>query len=423
MRNLYKSVITLIIFLLGAATVFAQQPTINNFRQNNKDGLNVFETPKEPGAVFDGVKVRVGGDFAVQFQGLNQTNSGDSLAQLGNNFNLPTANLNLDIQLYDGVRMHLMTYLSSRHHAEAWVKGGYVQFDKLDFIKEGFLEGLMNVAYFRVGMDEINYGDAHFRRSDNARAIFNPFVGNYIMDAFTTEPFAEFVVQTNNGLIGVLGVSNGKLNQSPVVNAQTDNQPSIYGKVGFDRQVNEDLRVRLTGSWYVNNGTSTGTYLYGGDRAGSRYYNVMHDSDGQGRGADFTGRFNPRFSQNTSFQINPFIKMKGLEFFGIYEVSSNSEAEENGTFTQISGEVLYRFGSDEQLFIGSRYNSVKGEMRENAATQQISRFNVGGGWFLTNNILAKLEYVNQQYDGEGWTGTQFQGGEFKGVVLEAAVSF
>ena len=422
MKNLYKSVTMLVAFvLLAATTVFAQQPTINNFRQNNQDGLNVFETPKDPSAVFDGIKVRVGGDFAIQFQGLNQTNSGDSLVQLGNNFNLPTANLNLDIQLYDGVRMHMRTYLSSRNHAEAWVKGGFIQIDKLDFIKEGFLEGLMNVAYFRVGMDEINYGDAHFRRSDNARALFNPFVGNYLMDAFTTEPFAEFVVQTNNGLIGLVGISNGKLNQSPVATENT--APSFYGKLGVDRQVNEDLRVRLTGSWFVNNGTATGRYLYGGDRAGSRYYNVMHDSDGEGRGANFTGRFNPGFRQNTSIQINPFVKMKGLEFFGIYEVSSNSKDEENGSFTQLGAEVLYRFGSKEQLYIGGRYNSVRGEMRENAETQEISRVNFGGGWFLTKNIVTKLEYVNQQYNGTGWEGTQYQGGEFKGVMIEAAVSF
>ena len=46
---------------------------------------------------------------------------------------------------------------------------------------------LMQIATLRVGHLEINYGDAHFRRSDNGNALYNPFVGNYIMDAFTTE--------------------------------------------------------------------------------------------------------------------------------------------------------------------------------------------------------------------------------------------
>jgi len=73
-------------------------------------------------------------------------------------------------------------------------KRGYIQFDKLDFISEGFLSGVMDITSIKFGLDEINYGDAHFRRTDNAKAINNPFVGNYLMDAFTTEAFGEVVV-------------------------------------------------------------------------------------------------------------------------------------------------------------------------------------------------------------------------------------
>lgn len=100
---------------------------------------------------------------------------------IGYNFNLATANLDLDVALYDGVRMHLRTYLSSRHHPEPYVKGGYFQIDKLDFVSEGFLEDVMKNVTIKIGHMENNYGDAHFRRSDNAQAIYNPFVGNLIM--------------------------------------------------------------------------------------------------------------------------------------------------------------------------------------------------------------------------------------------------
>ena len=87
--------------------------------------------------------------------------------------------------------MHLRTYLSSRHHPEPYVKGGYLQIDNLDFIKEGLASDLMKNVTIMFGHMEINYGDAHFRRSDNAQALYNPFVGNYIMDSFTTEVGAE----------------------------------------------------------------------------------------------------------------------------------------------------------------------------------------------------------------------------------------
>ncbi|SMG52573.1 hypothetical protein SAMN05661096_03982 [Marivirga sericea] len=422
---------TMIALLMGFAQVLFAQDSRNLqfFRPVGQPGLNVFETSKADTVDYEGIKVRVGGDFAMQFQGLSQSNdaaagSGLELKELNSNMNLPTANLNLDVQMYDGVRLHLRTYLSARHHAEAWVKGGHLQIDKLDFISEGFMEGLMKYTTLTVGLDEFNYGDAHFRRTDNARAIYNPFVGNYIMDAFSTEAFGEVTVQ-NNGLLAVVGVTNGKLNQS--VTSGNDNKLSFYTKLGFDKQISDDFRARLTGSWYVNTGTSTGTWLYGGDRGGSRYYQVLHtvgneDLGVASQGSDFDGRFNARFTKISAIQINPFIKAGGFEFFGIYEVASGLN-EGDGAMTQIAGEAVYRFGANERYYLGGRYNTVNGKMAEAAPEDMnISRFNIGGGWFLTDNIITKVEYVNQQYNGDAWTG-RFAGAEFKGVMIEAAISF
>jgi len=401
-------VISLLILGLGA---FSQQ----------------FEDQKSDIPEFDKIKVKVGGDFAIQLQALDHSNTNDTIAfyDMVNNFNLPTANLNLDVYLAYGVKMHLRTYLSSRHHTEAWVKGGYVQFDRLDFISDGFLSGLMDITTLKFGLDEINYGDAHFRRTDNAYAINNPFVGNYIMDAFTTEAFGEVVLQ-KSGFVGVIGVSNGKLNQNVTVNTRYnhDNALSFYGKLGYDKQFTEDFRGRLTGSWYLNQGTSTGSYLYGGDRAGSRYYSVLVvDGDGD----NFTsGRFNPRFSQITALQINPFIKYKGLEFFGIYEIANGGEEDDDGSYTQLAADLLYRFGGSEQFYIGGRYNKVSGSQTSASESFDIERYNIGGGWFITDNIVAKLEYVSQKYSGNGIVptlGASYKGAEFNGLMLEAAISF
>lgn len=418
----HSTKILLITLLLGITSLgYGQESRRLQFdRLPGKEGLNVFETPKDDSIAFEGLKVRLGGDFAMQFQGLSQTNDLDSLVDLGNNFNLPTANLNIDVQLGDGLKMHLRTYLSARHHEESWVKGGHIQIDKLDFVKPGFLEGIMKVATIRIGLDEFNYGDAHYRRTDNARAIYNPFVGNYIMDAFSTEAFGEVTIQ-KNGFIGVLGVTNGKLNQSVKVNDNTDNKASFFGKLGFDKQLNDDTRVRLTGSWYANKGKTSGTYLYGGDRGGSRYYYVLHDlTDG---GNDFEGRLNARFTELTAFQVNPFVKFKGLEFFGIYEVASGDADGNDGSFTQMAGELLYRFGSQEQLYVGGRYNNVTGAPIDGNPDRTIDRINIGGGWFMTDNVMVKLEYVSQKYEDDGWIGSKYQGAEFDGFNIEATIGF
>lgn len=419
------NVCALLVATLSTGAAFAQddeKSDLQYFRENNKNGLNVFETKKLPKGSFDKVRVFVGGDFALQFQSINHSNSLNNLVDLGSNINLPSANLNINTQLADGVRLHLRTYLSSRHHNESWVKGGHLQIDRLDFITEGFLDGIMNYTTITVGLDEFNYGDTHFRRSDNARTIFNPFIENFIMDSFTTEAFGEVTVQ-KSGLLGVFGITNGKLNQSVVVNDATDNKLSVYGKLGFDKQINEDFRLRITGSGYVNKGVSTGTSLYGGDRAGARYYNVMAQPAPAAKN-DFDGRFNPAFKQMTALQLNPFVKFGGLEFFGVLETVSNSEEQGDGKFTQLAAELLYRFGTTEQFYIGGRYNDVSGKNKASDAEEiNITRMNIGGGWFMTNNIIVKMEYVDQKYKAGYDATSKYNGGEFNGINIEAAISF
>lgn len=416
---LLSSILT---FTLWSGAFAQDKRDLQYFRTPGYKGLNVFETSKKNLVPYHGVKVRLGGDFALQFQGINHSSTGpDTLATLGNNFNLPTANLNIGVQLYDGVRMNMIMYLSSRHHQDTWVKGGYMQIDKLDFIKKGFLEGLMNIMTIKVGMDEINYGDVHFRRTDNARAIYNPFVGNYIMDAFTTEAFGELMFQKSNFLL-VAGLSNGNLNQTTIKDSMML-KPSLYGKIGYDRQFSDDLRGRLTGSFYLSPGYDNGQYLYNGDRTGARYYHVMQAYNATDNFR--SGRFSPGFMKYFSYQINPFIKWKGLEFFGVYEVVSGdiSKTKTGGSYTQLGAELIYRIGKKQNFYVGGRYNTVNGHSVANATETSIDRLNLGGGWFLTNNILLKAEYVNQNYTGKGWAGSIYQGGNFNGGVAEAVISF
>jgi hypothetical protein len=160
MRNSITSFMLVLFATLFATQVMAQQPELQYFRPNDKDGLNMFETPKENNVEFTGMKVRVGGDFAMIFQGLSQENDltgGDTLVELQSNFSLPTANLNLDVQLADGLRMHVRTYLSSRHHAEAWVKGGFIQMDRLGLHQRWLPEFLDGYCYYShwYGRDQL----------------------------------------------------------------------------------------------------------------------------------------------------------------------------------------------------------------------------------------------------------------------------
>ena len=414
----------LIAFSLFGMTAQAQSKRdLSNYREPDQRGIDQFEAPKDTATTFDGIYVRVGGASTLQFQSLDHENSGNAatpvLQDIGDNFNLATANFDLDVVLYDGVRMHLRTYLSSQHHNEPYVKGGYFQIDKLEFIKPGFMEDLMNHMRIKIGHMENNYGDAHFRRTDNAMALYNPFVGNYLMDSFTTEVGAE-VYYFNSGWMGMLSLTNGKLNQA--VTKPETTSPSFIAKVGYDNNLTEDLRVRLTGSIYKTNQTAS-AYLYSGDRAGSRYYNVMIGEDGTGDGFR-TGRINPMLTnQLTSVMINPFLKYKGLEFFGIYEHASGKMASETDKrdWNQYSGELIYRFGAQEKLYVGGRYNYVDGTLM-GGNDVSIDRFQLAAGWFMTKNILMKAEYVIQKYKDYPVSDIH-NDGQFDGFMLEAAISF
>tara|TARA_R110002020_G_scaffold323714_1_gene539499 strand:- start:29535 stop:30761 length:1227 start_codon:yes stop_codon:yes gene_type:complete len=407
--------------LLTASTLFAQNRNLDNYRQPDKNGINVFESPKDSTSTFDGVKVRIGGASTLQFQAVDHENSGSvALKEIGYNFNLATANLDLDVALADGVRMHLRTYLSSRHHPEPYVKGGYLQIDRLDFIKEGFMEDLMKYTTLKIGHMENNYGDAHFRRSDNAQTLHNPFVGNLIMDAFTTEVGAELYYR-RSGFIGMVGFTNGKLNQD-VANPDSGGA-SFLAKLGYDKQLDDDLRIRITGSVY-NTGKVANSYLYAADRSGSRYYLVMENVDATTSANFRSGRYNPALrNQISAFMFNPFVKYKGLEFFGTIETATGKASTEleKRTANQFAGELVYRFGKDENFYFGGRYNKV-GSEEATGEEIDITRLQLGAGWFLTKNILAKIEYVNQEYDGYGSTSI-FNEGKFKGLMLEAAIGF
>ena len=407
------------IFTIILALVF----TIGAFGQQFEESVVTPENFTKP-------QVKVGADFALQFQGLNHHADTARLIPLGKGVNLPTANLNVSAILADGIEVNLTTYLSARHHNEAWVKGGYLLLDKLPFIHAAAVDKAMEFLTFKVGVMELNYGDAHFRRSDNGNIIRNPFVGNYITDAFTTAPALE-VFFKKDAIIAMAGITNGSLKPQLITyNATTRKYTTmnfaenlaIYGKVGYDKQINEDLRVRATVSLYHAAKNLSGS-LYGGDRTGSRFYLVMQRwtysaGDVDATANAFTGNFGPgSASKDNSLMTNLLVKYKGLEFFGTYE-AVNTTAIATGApsyFNQYAVEGLYHFGKEEQFYVGGRYNATRSK-----TTSAVNRLEAGAGWFMIPSILVKAEYVDQNYSNFAVYGGN---AGFDGMMMEATISF
>ena len=412
-----------------ARSLMVQSIEIQRLRPVDQRGVNVFETPKTDDVAYQGFKLAWGAAFTQQFQGLGHyTTSPKPLVRIGHGFNNASANLYLNAQLAPGIRVALTSYLSSRHHNETWVKDGYLLIDEspIEFLP---LQFLMAYTTVKAGHFEINYGDAHFRRTDNGHALYNPFVGNLILDAFTTQIGGEVYLRAS-GLMLMGGITGGEVRGA--VRSPEKRSPAFLGKAGFDRQVTSDLRVRLTGSAFVQKHSMNNT-LYTGDRAGSRYYSVM-DTVGSTEAAQaWSGNIQPGFSDKVNaYVINPFVKFRGLEVLGNIETAKGRTGTETADrrWTQNAVEGVYRFAAHEQLFVGARYNVAKGQLanvRVGAAGTPLAdltvdRYQIGGGWFITPGVVMKAEYVTQKYDGFP-TADVRNGGKFQGFVVEGVVAF
>ena len=130
-------------------------------------------------------------------------------------------------------------------------------------------------------------------------------------------------------------------------------------------------------------------------------------------------------------QLNPFVKVGGLELFGVAERSKGMNTATEATqrvWKQYAIDGVYRFPPREQAYVGARYNTVSGDMifgsGATATTREVGvdRVEVGGGFFITPSILLKAEYVNQSYDDFPTTDIR-NGGKFNGFMIEGTVAF
>lgn len=477
--------LSIVALFFCANLAYAQQPSIQYFRPWDQEGINQFEPSKKAEQPeYTGFKMRIGGAFTQTFQSITHENTPNTVSPTNKNllygviksedstsasltgFNLAMANLNFDFQIADGIRVGLENYMSSRRHSEFWVKGGYIQIDKLPmFGNPSWYNDYLRV---KIGHFQPNYGDMQFRRTDGGNAMFNPFVENYILDAFTTEIGGEVYVFPADGFMAMVGMNSGLINGNVENYADANNNfgvvptkksPSITAKFAYDKTF-DDLRIRLSASFY-NNSNSTRNTLYAGDRTGSQYFLAMEpavqaNGTATTQAAQFTsGRFNPNVANRVqSIMINPFVKYKGLEIFGAYEIVNGSvygdtlrattNTWEKRSFNQFSVEGVYRFLPREQVFVGVRYNKMTGEPqgvkyadlpllangaqnpldddKAGQAEVSIDRLAIAAGWFPTKNMLLKGEYVIQNF--KDFPNADYRSeGKFSGFLIQAVIGF
>ncbi len=396
-----------------------------------------FEAPKDT-SDFNGVELKSKLDLTFNYQLLEHdfTRTGKTVQEIQSGMILPTADLDFDAKVMKGFNTKLEVMLSSHHHNETYVKGGYATIDNLDFITPGFLQGLMNDLTVKVGVDDINFGDYHYRRTDNADVFRNPFILNTGVEAYMQAGFVELLYRIPAANMFVMyGITNGQANPDDTKAGDGKGAEAHYFKIGYDNQA--ATRLRVTESYYTVSDTTKNSF-YSGDKAGTVPREIFNDTTSATTtgtsGNDFGSLWNPLAIFTTKFDFsvsstNLFVKAGGTEFFGLVELLSAEDATKTMDMVHYSVDAVQRFGENERFYAAVRYENATTDVKNDTVDNEMTQIQATLGWFLSPNAMMKVEYVKQERKGFATTGdlntAVYDNGEasFDGMMVSAALSF
>ena len=345
---------------------------IQHIRPADQRGVNVFESPKDDEVAFNGFTLSFGGAFTQEFQGLHtQTGerSGDQRRQRE-----PAHHHRPRLQQRRREPQHQRADRPGHPRRDDVVPVGA---PPPGVVGQGRLSrsstsrrsttrcsrAIMKYTTLRVGHFEINYGDQHFRRSDNGNAMYNPFVGNYILDDFTTEIGAEVYVRANGFM--AMARRDGRRSARPGDGSGEARSMAYLASSASTRSFGDNFRFRLTGSFYANDKSASNT-LFTGDRGGSRYYDVLENTASTETANAWSGKIRPGFSNkvNARKSINPFIKVGGAGVLRQLRDGDGRRVRTEPKLRTLHQNVVRRCctGSStaRQFYVGARYNTLKG---------------------------------------------------------------
>lgn len=384
-----------------------------------------FEPPKERSG-FDKVALKFGVDLTFTYQGLSHEfapSDGTTPQAIQQGLILPTADLEIDAKVLKGFNVKLETMLSSHHHNETFVKGGYASIDSLDFVAPGFASAFMERATLKIGVDDIDFGDAHFRRSDNAGVFNNPFVMNLAVESYMQAGFLELIYRWPElRAFAVAGITNGQVNPDDVKESEGSDAYSYYAKLGYDSQVSDALRLRATESLFYARETSKNA-LYLGDKAGNvarEIFNNTTTSAGNDFGAGWKALSGYR--DLTVSMTNLFARYRGTELFGLLEIADGADSGDGSMkLFHYAVDAVQRFGPDKQFYAAARFENAKTKLDSDPSDDRLTQLQAALGWFLSETAMAKFEYIEQErkhfeefVDGRG---------TFDGFMVSAALHF
>jgi len=324
-------------------------------------------------------------------------------------------------------------YLSSRNHpSTTYGNEGYMVLhgvpENLENLK--FLEPILSKVDIKAGHFLVDFGDNKDHRSNNAIVQKNPLIGNFVVDPnivsigmqVSSKPGTRFgwLVGANNGTttedwnVGRGFAANGKLYFYPV--------KPLRASVSYMTANNSDNPTKAAGG--------SALQMFSGNRSGERYAGVMGGGQAPGNVFPQAGeKFSAGQIDLTYDDANFPVKLYG--HYGRTQdkdINGSAAGTPEETWNYYAADVVYKVTP--ALYAAGRYSAATTDMLTGRETDgKVNRIQVGGGFWLTRNMLMKLEYVTQKYSGfrqgdvvnngiQAWRDP-----EFNGFVAEVSFAF
>ncbi len=285
----------------------------------------------------------------------------------------------------------------------------------------------------KAGQFETDFGDSHYRRSNNAAVQRNALVGNPIIDPRATEVGME--VYTDEGALPLpVGVMVGFGSGTDTGDFKKGHQYSLRGKLW----ANPTEKLRTSASVYRvdhSGNSSSFTNLFRANRSGGTFAGLFDDGTSPGDITPGQGKrvFASQF--DVTWEGNPVELYGNLGWFQDTDTNGITVGTPTESWLYYTGEAIYRFTP--RLYVASRYSGASaGQLVSSASSNgnvtsggMAHRIEVGGGYWLAKTLLLKAEYVYQIYKGFSSSGSQVSGVDawrdpsFNGVITEVSFSF
>jgi len=323
-------------------------------------------------------------------------------------------------------------YLSSRNHpSQTYGDEGYILLRGVpeNLQSLSFLKPILAKVDIKAGHMLLDYGDANQHRSNNAIVQNNPLIGNFVVDPNIVSIGMQASSKPGTRFGWLVGASNGTTTEDwSVGRGLAYNGKLIYYPIKSVR-----TSVSYIGTNQSDNPTKaaggSAMQMFSGNRSGERYAGIL--GGGQAPGNVFP-QAGEKFSA-AQFDVT-FDNGSPLKLYGHYgrtqdlDLNGSAAGTPEEKWSYYAADATYNFTP--ALYGAVRYSGATTAMLNGQASDgKVTRIQVGGGLWLSKNLLAKVEYVHQQYNGfaqgqmvnnniQAWRNP-----EFSGVISEVSFSF